>query len=90
MPGGKQGGPEKWPDSIRRNYKQTLSGGRGNTPAYARYGTATPRRISALGPKSDCRGYCSKNKRHDRLIAPAVPEECGHGWPLVALEQGEL
>ena len=26
MPGVKRGNPEKWPDSIRRNYRQAMSG----------------------------------------------------------------
>ena len=63
--------------------------GFGTPPAYAIHGVATPRRIWEMRLERCCRGGCLKNKRHDRLIVPAVPEKCGHGWPRLALGQGE-
>jgi len=45
MPGVKRRNQEKWPDSIRRNYKQCCVEDVGAAPAYTIYVVATPRRI---------------------------------------------
>ena len=48
MPGVKRSNPEKWPGSIRRNYKPCHVEDGGAAPAYTIYVVATPHRIWKL------------------------------------------
>ena len=81
--GPKRRNPEKWPGSIRRNYKRCYVEDGGATPAYTIYVVATPRRIWKLrewriAPALLCSGCCFC----------ALGARCCSRGPSVAVRRG--